>query len=281
MSIRQLLKRHFPMPTLLKGKLFLTYAPLDLWDTVRGKSDPLIPGRRKIFIGGPEYRKVGDEFFELFKNIGKVTPKDRILDIGCGIGRMARPFVGFLDPKRGRYDGFDIDRDGVGWCAVHYLDYPHFRFQWANIYNKFYNPRGCVQPDEFVFPYADGSFDFAFATSVLTHMYPGSISHYLKEVSRVLAPTGRALLTAFLWNDESRDLVAQGKSIFPFHDTGDLVVKDPLIPEEAIAIRQGDWEKWLCDAGLEMDGSVHWGAWCGREKHVSCQDIALVRKVQR
>jgi SAM-dependent methyltransferase len=281
MSIRQLLKRYVPMPTLLKGKLFLTYAPLDLWDTLRGNSDPLIPGRRKIFIGGPEYRKVGDEFFELFKSIGKVTPQDRILDIGCGIGRMARPFVGFLDSKRGRYDGFDIDRDGIRWCAVHYLDHPHFRFQWANIYNKFYNPRGSVQPDEFVFPYADGSFDFAFATSVLTHMYPGSISHYLKEVSRVLAPAGRAMLTAFLWNDESRGLVAQGKSIFPFHDTGDLVVKDPQIPEEAIAIRQGDWEKWLLDAGLEMAEPVHWGAWCGREKHLSLQDIALVRRVQR
>jgi SAM-dependent methyltransferase len=280
MSIRQIIRRYVPMPTLLKGKLFLTYAPLDLWDTLCGKTDPLIPGRRKIFIGGPEYRKIGDEFFELFRRIAVVSPQDRILDIGCGIGRMARPFVKFLHPTRGRYDGFDIDRDGIRWCLVHYIDHPQFRFQWANIYNKFYNPRGSIQPDAFAFPYPDGSFDFAFATSVFTHMSPRSTSHYLKEVSRVLAPGGRAMLTAFLWNEESKSLVAQGKAIFPFHDLGDLIVKDPLIPEEAIAIRQEDWEKWLHDAGLEMDGPVHWGNWCGRARHTSGQDIVLVRKVR-
>lgn len=278
MSVRQLMKQYLPMPMLLKAKLFMSYAPLDLLDWMRGRTDPLVPGRRKVFIGGPEYRKVGDEFMELFRLVGKLEPHHKALDIGCGIGRMARPLVAFLDSARGRYDGFDIDRNGILWCMEHYLEHPHFRFQWANIYNKFYNPRGSVAAEDFTFPYENRSFDFAFATSVFTHMPPGAIRRYLAETSRVLVPGGRALFTVFLWNDQSRSLVSQGKSAFPFHDQGDLIVKDPLIPEEAIAVRQNDWEAALAAAGLESDGAVHWGSWCGRPQFTSFQDVVVVRK---
>src|SRR5262249_6440676 len=44
---------------------------------------------------------------------------------------------------------------------------------------------------EFVFPYADASFDFVFLTSVFTHMLPAEVAQYLREVRRVLRPAGR------------------------------------------------------------------------------------------
>ncbi len=278
MFIVDLVKRVVPQPLLLKSYLALRYTPRDVWDWASGNTDPLIPPRRKIFIGGPEFRTIGDEFFGYFKQYGAITPRQRILDIGCGIGRMSRPFVSFLDPSHGRYDGFDIDRGGILWCLDHYLDYAHFRFQWANIYNKFYNPSGKVQAEAYTFPYDDASFDFAFATSVFTHMPPRSIARYLKEIARVLVPGGRALLTAFLWNEESHALVGQGKSAIPFREHGDLIVRDPVIPEDAIAIRQTDWEVALREAGLEPVGDVLWGHWCGRTRFTTYQDMVLVRK---
>jgi len=166
----------------------------------------------------------------------------------------------------------------VLWCLEHYLEYPHFRFTWANIYNKFYNPSGVVPADAFVFPYEEGSFDFAFATSVFTHMPMKSIGRYLKEVHRVLASGGRALFTVFLWNAETRALVAQGKSTIPFREHGELIVRDPLIPEEAIAVRQEEWEQAVRDAGLERVGDILWGNWCGRDRFVTNQDMVLLRK---
>ena len=39
-------------------------------------------------------------------------PGERVLDIGCGIGRMARPLTPYLTPP-GAYDGFDINADGI------------------------------------------------------------------------------------------------------------------------------------------------------------------------
>jgi len=273
-----ILRRLVPQPILQTVYLFVRYAPGDLIDWATGNTDPLVPPRRKIFIGGPEFRAIGDEFFRYFQEYGEIRPQHRILDIGCGIGRMARPFVSFLERGKGTYDGFDIDDGGIRWCVAHYHQFPHFRFQRADIYNKFYNPSGTVRADAYTFPYGDASFDFAFATSVFTHMPPKSVVRYLRETSRVLVPGSRALVTAFLWNAESEALVAQGKSTIPFRPHGDLIVRDPIIPEDAIAIRQAEWDAAVRDAGLDTVGDVRWGSWCGRSRATSYQDIVVVRK---
>jgi SAM-dependent methyltransferase len=278
MSMVDFAKQVVPKPALLKVYQTVRSTPKDLLDWLRGDVDPLVPPRRRIFIGGGEFRSVGDGFFSYFKQYGNVTPESRILDIGCGIGRMARPLVTFLDPARGSYDGFDIVRRDIVWCLEHYLEYPHFRFKWASVYNKFYNPTGHASAEEYTFPYADGSFDFAFATSVFTHMPPKAIARYLQEIHRVLGPGGRALLTAFLWTPESQTLVNQGKSSIPFREHGGLIVRDPDWPEDAIAIREVDWTAAVRSAGLEPIGDILWGGWCGRSEHVSYQDMFVVKK---
>ncbi len=74
---------------------------------IRGRRDPTLPPRTLIeTIGGGDYVAVGDRFFEVFKEAG-LEPTDDVLDIGCGVGRMARPLVGWLE---GRYEGFDASR---------------------------------------------------------------------------------------------------------------------------------------------------------------------------
>ncbi len=276
--VKSFIKRVVPPPVLVKAYMTARYTPRDLLDLFSGQTDPLVPPRRKIFIGGPEFRAVGEEFFGYFRRYGEIAPEHRILDIGCGIGRMSRPLVAFLDPARGRYEGFDIDGGGIAWCREHYRTYPHFRFQRADIRNKHYHPRGTVSAEAYTFPYADGVFDFAFATSVFTHMPPVAVARYLHETARVLRSGARALLTAFLWNDESEALVAQGKSRIPFSEHEGLIVRNPRVPEEAIAIRQPEWEQALRAAGLVQVGDVLWGSWCGRTQQASFQDIVIVHR---
>lgn len=276
--IRSFIRRFIPEPILVKTWLFVRYLPGDVLDKLTGQTDPLIPPRRKHFVGTGQFREIGDKFVVYFRDYGQIAPHHCILDIGSGVGRMARPLTAFLDPAKGRYEGFDIDASGVRWCLQHYLSYPNFHFQRADIYNKFYNPWGPVQAEAFTFPYTDASFDFAFASSVFTHMPLPAVAHYLKETARVLAPGARALLTLFLWNPESQALVAQGKSHLPFRPHGDLVVVDPGVPEAAIALPQEGWDQAVRDAGLEQVGDVLWGHWCGRAHVTSYQDIVIVRK---
>ncbi|HKP95112.1 MAG TPA: class I SAM-dependent methyltransferase [Fibrobacteria bacterium] len=241
----------------------------------------MVPPRRMIFIGGQDFKEVGEEFLRIFQEPGGLRPHHAVLDVGSGIGRMARPLTRFLDPSKGaRYEGFDITRSGVEWCRKNIsVKFPHFRFQPVDLYNKIYNPKGATQARDFRFPFADGTFDFLFLTSVFTHMFPDDVNRYISEIARVLKPGGRCLATFFIWNPESAGLVEAGKSslLFPFEGKGYRhAVK--YVPEEAIALP----EKWVLDTfsryGLDVQAPIHFGKWCGRASYLSFQDIVVSQK---
>ena len=71
-------------------------------------------------------------------------PHERVLEVGCGIGRMAVPLTGYL--SGGEYEGFDGMPKAIEWCQENISsEYPKFRFQVADVYNKKYNLRGDIQ----------------------------------------------------------------------------------------------------------------------------------------
>ncbi|VBA36999.1 class I SAM-dependent methyltransferase [Mycobacterium attenuatum] len=272
------------MPLLIKAGLFVRYAPGDVLDTLKGQADPLVPPRRMVGGGsrnpaapGP-FRESGDEFLGLLRDYGQIEPHHRVLDMGCGMGRAARALTAFLDPAKGSYEGFDINAGEVRWCSEHYVSHPNFRFQRADIYNKMYNPKGTVHAEAFTFPYPDASFELAFASSLFTHMPLPQVARYLAETARVLAPGGRALLTLYVWNQESEALVAQGKSALPFREHEGLIVITPFVPEAAIALPLDGWDSAVRDAGLEQEGDMLWGSWCGRTNFTAYQDMVVLRK---
>jgi SAM-dependent methyltransferase len=247
---------------------------LDARDRMSGRADRLVPPRRLDFVGHSDFVATGDEFLAHFVELGGLQPHEAVLDIGCGIGRMARPLAGYLS-ERGSYDGFDVNRDAIGWCRRRYARMPNFRFQVADLYNRRYNPAGAHRAAEYRFPYADASFDFAVAASVLTHLLEAEADHYLAEAARVLRPGGRVLVTFFLLDDESRALLAEGRSALAFADTdAHVAVVDDAVPEEAVAYDAGWVRERLAAHGLELR-EVRPGTWCGREDATSFQDIVL------
>ena len=251
---------------------------LDARDRVSGRSDRLVPPRRLDFVGHSDFVETGDEFLGHFVELGGLQPDHAVLDVGCGIGRMARPLTGYLSSE-GSYDGFDVNREGIGWCRRRYAKFGNFRFQVADLYNRRYNPRGAHAAIDYRFPYDDARFDFALATSVFTHLLEDEADHYLAEIERVLKPGGRALTTWFLLEDESRKLIAEGKSGLPFLDPREQVaVLSDEMPEEAVAYDEG----WVYDRvarhGLSVVEPVRPGSWCGREQHSSFQDLVVLVK---
>lgn len=253
---------------------FLT---LDGVDLCLGRRRPLVPPRWLNPIGDGSFESVGDEFLHYFIHMCGVKPNARVLDVGCGIGRMARPLTTYL--TSGSYDGFDITPSGISWCQKKISSrYPKFRFTLADIRNREYNPDGPVSARDYRFPYDDAQFDFAFLTSVFTHMLPADVGHYLEELARVLTPRGSCLATFFLLNEETRNLIARGKSSLTFsYPLSGCWTTNVKIPETGVGYEEEVVMRLLSERGFSFE-SIHYGKWCGRTKYQSYQDLLIFRK---
>jgi SAM-dependent methyltransferase len=228
-------------------------------------------------IGGGDFDAVGREFLGHFQRLGGLRPEDHVLDIGCGLGRMVPPVAAYL--TIGEYRGFDVVEPAIRSCRRRYASLPAFRFEHVDVFNGKYNPKGRIAPADFVFPYPDATFDFAFATSVFTHMLHADVETYLRETARVLRPGGRLLATWFVMTPEANVLVEQRRSHvgFPVH-RGDVWYSDPREPEAAVAYGPGSVHRFHEAAGLTVAEPIHRGTWSGLAG-VSYQDIVVARRL--
>lgn len=254
--------------------------PSDAFDLLLSRRDPLTPPKSKSYVIGGNYEMVGRRFLETLVNLGGLKPDERVLDVGCGIGRVAVPLTGYLN-EEGSYEGIDVIPEAIRWCQKNITPrYPNFKFTLADVYNKEYNQRvGGASASEYIFPYKDEAFDFVFLTSVFTHMLPDEVDNYLSQIARVLKPNGRCLITYFLLNQESLRLLAEGRSTIDFrHAFGVYRVKEKETPEAAVAYREEYVRSLYEKHGLRIDESIRYGKWCDRAHGVGLQDAVVAHK---
>ncbi|RME78454.1 MAG: class I SAM-dependent methyltransferase [Chloroflexi bacterium] len=252
--------------------------PIDL--TLRALTGELhLPPLWLRDVGPTDFAATGREFLELFIRLVDLRPDEQVLEIGCGCGRIALPLTGYLQPPGG-YTGMDVVARAVAWCQQHISPrFPHFRFIHMDLFNQRYNPAGQLLSREYVFPFEASRFDFIFLTSVFTHMLPDDVNHYMEEISRLLKPGGRALITAFLLNETQQKLAQAGQCDIDFRfDVGGCFVRDRQLPEAAVAYEEPVFMEMLTRAGLKLRQSVAYGSWSGRGDGVSYQDILVVER---
>ena len=86
------------------------------------------PPPELMFCGDGDFRAIGAEFLERLVRDAGLERGHRVLDIGCGIGRLAIPLTQYLDAT-GTYDGIDPVAAGIDWCiATITAAYPNTRF---------------------------------------------------------------------------------------------------------------------------------------------------------
>lgn len=267
------------LPVQWKENLKAVYFDLgEAYDRIAGKNQDMIPPRRMIFVGRSDFQAIGNHFLKIFIDKIDLKKNARILDIGCGIGRIAVPLTGYLDDS-GSYEGFDIVRTGIRWCKMNITPkYPNFRFQHVDVFNETYNPQGKIQSKDLLFPYPKNEFDFIFLTSVFTHMLPKEIEQYISEINRVLKPGGDCLMTFFLINNNTKKAIETGESelnlsfafpgFFSTHATE---------PEKAIGLEE-EYVRNLCAENYLKITQTHYGSWSGNTKGLSYQDILILKK---
>jgi SAM-dependent methyltransferase len=99
----------------------------------------------------------------------------KILDFGCGAGRVAGWFRDFT--ANSQFYGVDIDDEAIAWCK-------------DNLEGE-YHRDGALPPLSF----SDSSFDFVYGISVLTHLDENYQKAWLCELHRVLKPGGWLFLS--------------------------------------------------------------------------------------
>lgn len=146
---------------------------------------PLHIRRRATGNTDPEaFRAVGSHLAGVFGQvIGEYFRAPRVLDWGCGPGRVA---ARLLESRPGwELCGCDVDHEAAAWCDAH-LGPGAFR------------PCSLLPP----LPWPTENFDAVIACSVFTHLKRLRQHEWLRELARVLRPGG--LLVASVHGEPAR-----------------------------------------------------------------------------
>ena len=269
------------------------YIPLDKEQIRRTRNIRLIPeasDRRGGKYSYAEWAHVIGIFQTLmFLHLQK-KENNMILDIGCGTGLLAiasEPFLG----QDGKYKGIDVMKKDVDFCQRHYPS-SEFEFIHFDTTNAFYSPD--KKDNKACWPVENDSIDLTTALSVWTHLNEEDALFYFREISRVLKPNGKAIITFFLLDEAYRNsLENRSNQEGKFHMTSqDLWFFDQpsygsemwfhpkwtKVPENAIGVNEDGLERLIASSGMKLIEHYQ-GNW----KEVSgayFQDILIFQKAQ-
>ncbi len=134
----------------------------------------------------------GDESLAAFEDVGRLvayavdatfgplsttTAPQRVLDFGCGCGRVLRGL--HHQAPQHEYHGTDIDPEAIDWCQQNLKEVGQFR------HNQSAPPLA----------FDDASFDCVYSISVFTHLPEAMQFEWLAELARITKPGGQLLLT--------------------------------------------------------------------------------------
>jgi SAM-dependent methyltransferase len=127
----------------------------------------------------------------------------RILDLGCGAGKIGRGLLPYLNQK-GSYLGIDVNRSAIDWCTQNITTRnANFIFKSINIANNYYYDGDNKQQNEYDFNFLDSrEFDCIISIGLFNYLKPTDTVQYLQKIVKVLTQTGVAYLTFYTTNCE-------------------------------------------------------------------------------
>jgi SAM-dependent methyltransferase len=186
----------------------------------------------------------------------------RIVDIGCGWGRLAAALVEELDPIA-EYHGFDPKRDHVRWAQTNLMPrHQAFNFHITNLANRIYNPGGVLRTETFVVPFSTASRDLVVANALFSYLSPQEFECYAREAARILKPGGRLLATFYLLDAESRQLLPRLADPIAFRFAEGPIVSTSPHGAGLVAYDETYVRAVLERYGFELEPTVR-GAWRG------------------
>ena len=175
----------------------------------------LVCGQLPISELYANFQSVGKIIVEMLDQQSMLGEHVRLLDVGCGCGRIARYL---LEKPLASYVGFDRHRGMIDWCTSEIRSQSSkFDFLFCDVksgYENIDDQRGRIAGANFRFPFGDKSFDTVLLSSVFTHMPMEEIANYLREVHRVLSTRGTVLLSIFFSDGEAEIISNDGVDFY-------------------------------------------------------------------
>lgn len=157
-----------------------------IWELMnRGAQLPAPPERLRERVHGDANlesfeglgRRIAYNLYRALRPEFKATDSLRVLDFGCGCGRVIRYFSPLMEGSE--LYAVDVDHEAIDWCKRHLGAIGEF------------SKNNAEPPMSF----ERGSFDMVYSISVMTHLPEDMQLLWLAEIERVLKPGGLALVS--------------------------------------------------------------------------------------
>ena len=195
---------------------------------------------------GQEGLELGFQIYTLFRQLyadehGQLARDSRVLDFGCGWGRVIRFFLRDVAP--GNLVGVDIDERAVSAARA--------TNRWCRFVRSEVLPPSCFD---------DESFDLVYAYSVFSHLSEEAHLRWLEEFKRVLAPGGVVLLTTLGRSFIERSSTWAGDQRADFTADWQRIAGES-IPDTEAAISAYDRGEY-CYGAIDDEQNPHFGFAC-------------------
>lgn len=279
----------------MKGAIIIIHVPLtyvwknldmklswpDFWPVFRNVPHKIFGG-----VGGDSYTGwvyQSGYFAALLKAYSKKKSANRILDFGCGYGKMAFPASSLIN-NGGKYVGVDIIDEVIDYGNKVYAKNGNYIFHLSKDFNLRYNKNNIETTYGLDWPIEDKEMDIVTAISVFTHLREEDAKGYINKIYNVLKKEGIAILTFHILNDKTNQPRYKTRmmpfllDLFSFrHKLSDhWYTSDKKVPETAIGITY-DGIRRLIHGKFEIKKRINGSTTGGQD--LFPQDILILEKL--
>lgn len=242
-------------------------------------SSALEPGDRfnELDFSYRSFYGIDQNFVNFVIQQTQLQSQSRVLEIGCGVGRLALSIADHV--KEGHYDGLDVDYKSIDWCRTHLSTPTQNNCQFHQLLQESQQVESNgFRLSKVRFPYEDEQFDVVYSTTTFVHLPPDEVQQYLAEISRVLKKNGCCLLMFFLWNQLIEQMIKNKKTNLKsttHHEHYKSMTN--YANESANAFHENTVYQWHQQANLTINEVVY-GRWSGSSEEMIYKDGIVSHK---
>jgi len=213
------------------------------------------------------YSETGLVLFQKIRDLLQINKSDRVLEVGCGTGRVSTPFAKYIGKN---FSGFDVNTKFIDYCHNIGGNFSHI-----DIFHPDWNPNGKVSPDEVVLPFSFNKFTAIYAVGVFNHLHFRWFQRYIEEFARILPRGGRIFFTLVV----AKEPIGRETPPFFFEHRDDIEWYDYRDkPLYNIAFSEQKIRKLLINNRFMISEPIKFGSWNRSPIAITNYDVIVAHK---